>query len=716
MTESFDHTRISGDPEVTIKYLRSLNGLFELVAKTDFGVLQAHKYDLNAARDSWINHQNRTSLELGEFELILASLELRSADAEDISARRIHELLSSPHAIAAVKAVYVPRRLRGSIGRLEFHRAGTTSFIFVSTLRGHRMALKVVAAPYCFDTRITNHTANYVHMYKDLFESSEIAVTAHECGGRFVLMDFAPGEELSTYCSRWSHTHPTLTARISLAHSIVNQIFKCLKTMESLSVVHQDLNPKNIICANTGDSISLRIIDFGRNYVLTEGLGSAARIQRVAEYVAPELQATDPVGINITTDLYSVGRILLDILRPQEGPGVSRSERLKGLYQETPSLGGIVEDLMSPAPDFRARGCELGEIAGCTFDRLVASFEVASKLDGRDGEMSLTLRRGIVPALTGSLLSRVRQLRAISKLRTKNDESAVRNSAFLFRWAMVVWFGFMLGWVLFVALTLRDIGLGWGPFSLSIVLQHVTIPADRGSFTDNLPGRLVILSFVTISADYYMNIFSGVSFWSFPWAEAKLTDIWIRFAAVSCLPLAIYVDFWNPQSWALCSALGTLVIVINNVLTYRICLRLLNAPTRHGPVRATVEAGRADLEDFFRFGEFGSWASLMFYYSVGLFGVGLLLYFHVAHDTWVYATLFICLNILKIEASNCTAQAPKVRGNVARVIGLGWRAINTSTTDVGQINIEISSSKPVPAETGLGATQPKRAHNDHEDV
>ncbi len=462
-----------------------------------------------------------------------------------------------------------------------------------------------------------------------------------------------------------------------MASSIVAQLFNCLRTMESLGIVHQDLNPKNIICTGEGDSLSLRIIDFGRNYVLTEGLGSAARIQRVAEYVAPELQSADPGIMNISTDLYSVGRILLDVLRPQTGPGVSRSERLKGLYQETPSLGGVVEDMMSPSPDFRARGCAPGDIAKCVLNRLIASFEVASKLDGRDGEMALTLRRGIVPALTGSLLTRVRELQAISKLKARNDEATARSSAFLFHWAVVVWVGFMVSWLLFAALTLRDIGLQWGSFPVTTFLQHVAIPTDHNSFTVNLPGRLVILSFVTISADYYMNIFSGISFWSFPEIYAKFTDAWIRFAAVSCLPLAMLVYFWQPQSWALYSALGTIIITINNVLVYKTCIRLLNSPTRHGPVLSTVEAGRADLEDFFRAGEFGSWASLMLWYSFGLLGVGLLLHFHVAHDTWVYATLFICLNILKIEYSNCTAQAPKVRGNVARVIALGWRSVST---------------------------------------
>ena len=364
MRETFDPNRLTADAEATVKYLESLSGIFELVGKTDFGALQAHKRELNTAHKFWAGCQSSISRKLGEFELILASLELRSADAEDVSAQRIRELLCSPHALAAVKALYVPQSLLGSIDELEFHRAGTTSFIFVSTRMGHRMALKVVAAPYCFDARITDHTANYINTYKDLFKSSEIAVTAYECGARFVFMDFVPGEELGTYCSQWSNTRPTLAERISMAHSIANQLFKCLKTMESLGIVHEDLNPKNIICTGSGESLSLRIIDFGRNYVLTEGLGSAARIQRVAEYVAPELQAVDPIVMNITTDLYSVGRILLDILRPEEGPGVSRSERLKGLYQETPSLGGVVEDLMSPAPDFRARGCEPGKMAG----------------------------------------------------------------------------------------------------------------------------------------------------------------------------------------------------------------------------------------------------------------------------------------------------------------------------------------------------------------
>lgn len=681
MTETFEHARISADADATVKYLQSINGLFDLIAKTDFGVLQARKSELYAAHDLWVSSTSSPSQRLGEFQLILASLELRSADAEDISAQRIGNLLRSPHALAAVKAIYVPRRLRNSIGRLQFYRAGTTSFIFASNYFGHRMALKVVAAPYCFDTRINEQTANYVETYKELFESSDIAVAAYESGSRFVLMDFVPGEDLGAYCSRWSAKNPSLAERISMARSIVTQLFKCLSTMESVDVVHQDLNPKNIICDDRGDSLSLRIIDFGRNYVLTEGLGSAARIQRVAEYVAPELQASDSRTVSATADFYSMGRILLDILRPQIGPGVSRSERLKGLYQETPSLGGVIEDLMSPSPDFRARGCADGQLADCMLSRLVASFEVASKLDNRDGEMALTLRRGMVPALTGSLLSRVRELQAISKVKAKNDESAARNSAFLFHWAVFVWVGFTVSWLLFVLLTLRDAGLQWGP--LYGLLQHVRIPTDRNSFVVNLPGRLVILSFVVISADYYMNIFSGISFWSFSSAYARFTDVWIRFAAISCLPLAFLVFFWQPQCWALYSAVGTFIITISNVLTYRTCVRLLKSPTELGPVLSTVEAGRADLEGFFQAGDYGSWATIMLWYSFGLLGVGLLLHFHVARDTWVYAGLFICLNILKIEYSNCTAQAPKVRGNLARVIALGRRA-SSSEGDGGR--------------------------------
>lgn len=65
----------------------------------------------------------------------------------------------------------------------------------------------------------------------------------------------------------------------------------------------------------------------------------------------------------------------------------------------------------------------------------------------------------------------------------------------------------------------------------------------------------------------------------------------------------------------------------------------------------------------------------MFGYSGVLLVVGSCWSFHLAQDSWVYAKLFIALNLLKIDYSNCNTQVPKVRGNLSRVITSGVELI-----------------------------------------
>lgn len=109
----------------------------------------------------------------------------------------------------------------------------------------------------------------------------------------------------------------TLTNRlekgaISLADSL--KLFESLlivvEKLESLNIVHRDIKPDNIICANDG---TFHLIDFGiaRNLNLSSLTYTAAVVgPHTPGYGAPELFQYDKANINSKADLFSVGVVI----------------------------------------------------------------------------------------------------------------------------------------------------------------------------------------------------------------------------------------------------------------------------------------------------------------------------------------------------------------------------------------------------------------------
>jgi|GEM_PF-2707181 len=675
--EVFNPQLISGDLTASVEHLRSLSSVFDALGQSDFRMLETLRAPIMSAYESCaeaarLGPGGQVDNMLGELGLIVASLELRETHP-DVAAV-IAPILNTPWCQSAVLRLFVPAKFDW-VTDPEFYDCGTTSFIFKVQVPFQQLVLKAVAAPYCFDQRITRRTREYVETYEPLFVDGSIAVKAHSCGDRFILMDFVDGDDFNSACNHRLGADASLTSRLELADAVGNSLFQSILMMERHGLSHNDLNPRNLICNFDMKPPMIRLVDFGRSYTLTEGLGSASAIEEASRYVAPEVSEGVAVGSPITGDVFSIGRLLLDVLQPENRSGVSRAERLHGLYQEAPSLGGFVETLTSRENSVRVdpkvvKGA--GSIAGACRESFKQAMDLAKALETPDGELTLTRGRGIGPALTGGLFTRVRQLRRIAKLESSEAEDKT-TAQFLFKWAVAVWIGFMFAWLLFAILTLRDASVSWGPVSLGFLLDWVSLPADSNSFSTNLAGRLVILSFVTISAHYYMNIFSGLNFRRIPGRLFRLTEVWMRFAGISCLPLALFIFFVDPTSWAILSFIGVSVIGINNKLVYRSARRIVRWPTTHGALSHSLESGRADLTNYFEKNEFGSWSTLIFQYGAVLLVVGILLRLGLAQDLWVYVSLIVAMNVFKLDDSNCIKQAPKVRGYLARVLALATR-------------------------------------------
>ena len=127
---------------------------------------------------------------------------------------------------------------------------------------------------------------------------------------------------------------------------------------------HLDLAAANIFVL-ARDGSRLKLIDFGRNYILTERVGTSARIRAASAYVAPELMGADsPDSIDTTLcDLYSYGVVLLQLAghashrMGEVGALESREDverMLADLWMNRPSFASVIDQLVQGDPAQRA--------------------------------------------------------------------------------------------------------------------------------------------------------------------------------------------------------------------------------------------------------------------------------------------------------------------------------------------------------------------------
>ncbi len=72
---------------------------------------------------------------------------------------------------------------------------------------------------------------------------------------------------------------------------------------------HLDLSPRNIILLHE-EPLELRLIDFGRNFAIAEGVASSLALARASVYVEPQMITRRRTG-DWRSDCYSLGIILL---------------------------------------------------------------------------------------------------------------------------------------------------------------------------------------------------------------------------------------------------------------------------------------------------------------------------------------------------------------------------------------------------------------------
>ncbi|MEM0983509.1 MAG: serine/threonine-protein kinase [Planctomycetota bacterium] len=172
-------------------------------------------------------------------------------------------------------------------------------------------------------------------------------------GRSYVVMELARGEPITDFV-RLSNL--SLTARIRL----MVRVIRAVHAVHQRAVIHRDLKPTNIMVGDDTDGPRPRIIDFGIATVVDEadraGWTQAGTPIGTPKYASPE-QFRGDSGVDIRTDVYSLGMVLCEVLT--------------GRLPREPSADG--EKPATPPSRLAEQACEpdIGRLARGDIDRIV---------------------------------------------------------------------------------------------------------------------------------------------------------------------------------------------------------------------------------------------------------------------------------------------------------------------------------------------------------
>lgn len=585
---------------------------------------------------------------------------------------RIDEVCSRPEFVDYLRRLHdIPSEL--SIVRLQLHESGTTSFIFSAEMADlPRCALKAIHVQYFNIEEVRSATRNYKERFNRFTKYSP---TIFASSDTWILMQFISGVRLSDYLQSLRDKHSFMSNEYFVSIStILTTVLLALSYYEqqSPSVVHGDLTPLNILVQDGDDDTpSITLIDFGPNYVLRDRVVIRNRFAdafaRTEIFSAPEV-LTDNLEPTIFSDIYSLGKIILEALSPaplrQETVGI----RLRSIWENptTVGLAKIVEDLIDDNPSKRLvmlPNVGHGRIYITINSTLRETIRIYNDLTSevKDiGGLEQLPRLGWKPDVWAS----IKRLYHISYSTEKHYTEAGKELFFastlnaLFQATIVF---------AFIAYTLADMKQAWFPgwsipFADDMIRTVSALPRNfqLGDVWDNLPGRLVGLTFGLVASRYYANLFANIKVTAKTDVYRHSTNLFLRLNCLSYFVPIMIAIAWSPLWWPWCSFFGSLFPAIANWFSWR--------SARFGARRAQKIfslSGYYDSEFFL--GYFRESWILMGSYSVGIGIIGVALNQGWAVDEKIYAYAVCITNMAKIYRNNCGSEAPYVSGNLARL-------------------------------------------------
>ncbi len=136
---------------------------------------------------------------------------------------------------------------------------------------------------------------------------------ATESGRPYFVMEYVPGEPITTYCDKH---RLTIRGRLEL----FIQVCQAVQHAHQKAVIHRDIKPSNILVCLRDNQPAPKVIDFGvakaTHHRLTEQTlyTELGQIIGTPEYMSPEQAEPVPTDVDTRTDVYSLGVLLYELL------------------------------------------------------------------------------------------------------------------------------------------------------------------------------------------------------------------------------------------------------------------------------------------------------------------------------------------------------------------------------------------------------------------
>ena len=628
-----------------------------------------------------------------------------SAHAQPTDAATAY-LRTDPAVLSSLFDLYGLDRTEVSADDAELYRIGTTSFILRASWEpsiSEQVAVKCLLPRYFRNRRIRERTRNYDKAH---FHSPHVPIVK-ESSDRVIIMAFVEGPTLaekiaersvprSRYTSVDDHSSKDVARARALTPRDVDDIrarftaiCDVLAELYRGGHSHLDLSPANVIVTDevrgtqidgqvTRSQVSL--IDFGRNFIVTERVGSHMALPRAAVYVAPELQRNPDAG-DWRSDAYSLGVILLEMASNTSLDIVDLSMELDrlwigdedGVWSGAPTLARVVEELTDEDPANRlllAPNRDDPDWNPFTYlgDLIRQEAAVQEHYEEQTKGHGFGRLQGLGLLRIKGNIQITNLLQARASVKTEVDDTYADYPE-LGLWAA----GSLLCWSIvlgsFLAFTGADLHIplasALGQWFVKALHPHFTV----GDFWANIPGRLVAVIFSAINVTYYVNIFSTLALRRVEPGpqgrpspgEATVGEVCMRSTATLISIPVLWAIVWNPEAWPLCCGFGTLPVVANNYLTLRMA-QSANDEARHHFSTHSVAWERFVKESY------NEWWKMMGLYSLAFIAIGFLLDFDIAHDAGIFAVLVCITNVFKVYRLNCVRLAPQVRGWLSRSV------------------------------------------------
>jgi serine/threonine protein kinase len=649
-------------------------------------------WNLYSALDSLPNLQGALGGYLFLY-IITTAAQKRSRAPRDYEA--LAGLLSDPPVAAWIRSFYGLDDGQYDFSAVRLHEIGTTSFILWcrrqpadDTDDARELAVKCLLPRYMDLRSIRERTLHYA---RDHSVPDDVGPQVHSATYTTVTMDFVDGDTLASRLAaravspdldKKEHNQRRVLDRADLQflRELATVLCFLLKKLAKSGKYHLDLSPTNIIVVSQPNQpLRLKLVDFGPNFILTERAGSSSAFGQAALYVSPEL-LNDPDQKSWRCDIYSLGMILLEAASKQSLQLDGSVAELTRLWQGTETWDGaaglarLIEEMIDSDPAHRLllqpQPQDDPVLAYTHLEQLIAQeTDVMEEYETRSGTSGLGVFRG--PALLRFWRNpQFANIFAAGRRPDASTDAIYQEFPRLARWTAASLTGWAMTLLAFASFTIADFGVpGLTP---AINEWAHFVPLKAPDFWPNLPGRLVSLTFGMAAVTYYVNGFSTVAPRVMGSWLGRASDAAMRATAVGLWAPILWAICINPEDWALCAGIGTLLVVLNNYLALRIANRA-NAVAANRHFSTMGDTGWRFVDDVFR-----EWWKLMGGYSGALLVVGVLLAIHRVHGVWLFAVFVVAINIIKMYRLNCTQQAPRVRGSLDRDILTLRRASHVS--------------------------------------